>query len=228
MNKFIVVAVLAALMVGCATGVDPNYKLRLETQLAIESKYAEVAKANALALQARYAAVQKGMETGDTTAKTVGMVILGGIGGGGQQELMARVPAPVPTLETNSDTVLKYFQALSTPTAMLVSGYFGYKMGVVQSNNAAATTIAGYNTFGTMAGAGYTAASNIATAGFNSNGTLAGFIQAPQPNQTFSGTGVWGSGTYAPVTTTNSNNRNCTSGSGGVGNPGGAGGAANC
>lgn len=52
---------------------------------------------------------------------------------------------------------------------------------------------------------------NIASAG------VAGypFVQAPQPNQTFSGTGVWGSGTYSPTSNSwsNSYNRNCTGGS---------------
>lgn len=69
-------------------------------------------------------------------------------------------------------------------------------VGIVQSNNAAQTTIAGYQSF-----------SNIAGAGFQSNTGIAGHIQAPAPNLTTSyslgGSGVIGSGSFsAPVTNT--------------------------
>ena len=93
-------------------------------------------------------------------------------------------------------------------------------VGIVQSNNMAATTIAGYQTFGLMGG-------QIRDAG------VAGYpyVQAPQANQTWtlSGTGVLGSGSYTgPVTTTT---RTCTGGGAGIANPPsvpGAGGAASC
>ena len=56
---------------------------------------------------------------------------------------------------------------------------------------------------------------NLGIAGFNSNATIAGLIQTPAPNITTtftnSGTGVAGSGTFNPVTTTtNPNPRVCS------------------
>jgi len=89
-------------------------------------------------------------------------------------------------------------------TADLVLRGYGirsqHNLGVVQSNNAAATSIASYGAF-----------QGIASSGFASNAAIASNIQAPAPNITLSGTGVIGSGQYnftAPVTTTTTTNPN--------------------
>ena len=52
---------------------------------------------------------------------------------------------------------------------------------------------------------------NLGVAGFNANATIAGLIQAPASNitTTLSGTGVIGSGTYNPVTTTTNPSKVC-------------------
>lgn len=71
-------------------------------------------------------------------------------------------------------------------------------VGITQSNNQAATSIASYQAF-----------TNTAAAGFGSNAQIAGYIQAPAANvtTTLSGQGVIGSGTYTgPVTSTTTTN----------------------
>ena len=226
-TKVIALATLLVFMGGCATGVDPNYKMRLEAQLAIESRYADAEKEKYKADQMKYAAIQKIGETGDTTAKAVAMMALMG-GNGSNGPAQQRSQMPLPQHETTGDAALKWVSALGGPTAMLISGYFGYKLGETQSNNAAASTIAGYNAFGTVANSGFGAATQIANAGFASNGVLAGQIQ---PNITLSGTGVIGAGTM--TSNVNSNNRTCAGGNGVGGISGtvaipGTGGNANC
>jgi len=102
---------------------------------------------------------------------------------------------------------------------------WGIKIGgdiaINNSNNQANTAIASYGAFQAMGG-------QIRDAG------IAGYpyVQAPQPNQILSGTGVLGSGSYVgPVTTTTTSTRTCTGGAAGAAVPPaipGAGGAANC
>jgi hypothetical protein len=157
------------------------------------------------------------------------LAVLGGVSGAAVSVPQGPSQMPPPP-ESNSDKALKWASVLAGPVVALGTGYFGYKLGVAQSDNSAATTIAGYNTFG-----------QIANAGFTSNSVIAGQIQAPQPNITLSGTGVIGAGTMTSTTNTNSFNRNCTGGNGalggnggtgtttgGAGAPGGLGGAATC
>lgn len=97
----------------------------------------------------------------------------------------------------------------------------GADVAIRQSDNMAATTIASYGAFQAMGG-------QVRDAG------IAGYpyIQAPQPNQILSGTGVLGSGSYVgPVTNTATITRTCTGGAAGSAVPPaipGAGGAANC
>lgn len=208
------------LLAGCATNKD---------YLAMLAAHQQVALQNAEATKARYNAMAQIANGGDPSSRTAAV--------------MAMAMAPMP--QTNlppppEDPVFKWASILLPAVTNVSTGYFGYRLGITQSNNAAQTTIAGYNTFGSMANAGYNALQGTATAGFNSNATLGSFIQAPQPNITLSGQGVIGSGSYsynAPVTTTtttnttsNSNNtaRNCSGGNGGGTTTGAAGGAASC
>lgn len=117
-------------------------------------------------------------------------------------------------------------------TADLVLRGYGIKtqrdVSITASNNAAATTIAGYNAFG-----------NIAATGFASNAQIASHIQAPAANYNVSGNANFGSGSFALTTTTTTNNnsgnttRTCNGGQAGnsggtTGGAGGAGGPATC
>ena len=230
--KAIVVGIAALTLGGCAT-TNKDYLALLTAQQAVAVQQAEAAKA-------RFVAMSQIAQTGDASSRTAAVMAMAMV-----QTPHVQLPAP-PESEA-----FKWASIILPTVGNLGTGYFGYRMGVTQSNNNRDITVAGYNTFGTMATAGYAAITNTASAGFAANTGIAGFIQAPQPNITLSGTGVIGSGSYsAPVTTTtttttntttNSNNRNCVGGSGasggpggsatttaGSGAPGGLGGGANC
>jgi hypothetical protein len=120
-----------------------------------------------------------------------------------------------------NENILRWASIIVPGITQLASVGFGYKLGAIQSDNAAATSIAGYQTMG-----------GIASSGFASNASIAGLIQAPAANittttstststtNTLSGTGVLGSGYY---------NRNCNGGpASGTGSPAGSAAGGNC
>lgn len=230
--KLAVLVTLGLAVTGCAS-LDENYKARMDAQLNIERAYADVERQKALAEQARFAAMGKIGESGDQMAKAVAVMALA-MAGQSNGANQVRQPQPLPNFESTGDKALKWAAVLAGPLTNVASGYFGYKLGVAQSDNNAATTIAGYNSFSNIASSGFNAAGTIATSGFNTTSQLGSFIQAPQPNitiggngvigsgtmsTTLSGTGVLGSGSYVgPVT------RNCTGGAGASGGNGAAGG----
>lgn len=230
--KLAVLVALGLAATGCAS-LDENYKARMDAQLNIERAYADVERQKALAEQARFAAMGKIGESGDQMAKAVAVMALAMAGQRGANE-MPRQIQPLPVHETAGDKALKWASVILPPVTNLSAGYFGYRLGVTQSNNNASTTIAGYNSFAGIAGSGFNTVGTVATAGFNTAGQLGSAIQAPQPNitiggngvigsgtmsTTLSGTGVLGSGSYVgPVT------RNCTGGNGAAGGNGATGG----
>jgi len=147
-------------------------------------------------------------------------------GQGGAAMHMASAPAPQPQ---SLGTTL-WHAALQT--ADLVLRGYGIKtsrdVAITASNNTAATTIAGYNTFGT-----------IAASGFASNAAIASHIQAPAgTSYSVSGNANFGAGNFNLATTTNTNSNNttrtCTGGAAGNGagttngGAGGPGGQAGC
>ena len=207
-----------AILAGC-TSMDKQYAAHLAAAQSI-------AQANALASQEKVKQIGEiARASADPAAKTAAVMALAFV-----QTPQSQLPPPPES------QALKWASVLLPAVTNLGAGYFGYRLGVVNSDNAAATTIAGYNAFSSMAGSGYAAINGTASAGFAANAGIAGFIQAPQPNITLSGQGVIGAGSFnAPVTTTtttttNSNNtsRNCVGGSGGGTTTGGYGGGANC
>lgn len=209
-----------ALIAGCSS-MDKQYAAHLAAAQSI-------AQANALANQEKVRQMgeiaKSARDSGSAVAAVMAMAMV--------QTPQVNIPPPPES------AALKWASILVPSLTNVTAGYFGYRLGVANSDNAAATTIAGYNTFGSMANAGYAAIGNTASAGFTANSNIAGFIQSPQPNITLSGTGVIGNGSYsAPVTTnttttttSNSNNtsRNCQGGNGAGTTTGGAGGQANC
>lgn len=229
--KLVTVAVMGALVAGCST-MDANYKARLDTQLAIERAYADAEKQKALAEQARFNAMAKIGESGDQTAKAVAVMALA-MGAQSNATSQTRQPQPLPQFETGGDKALKWAAVLAGPLTNIASGYYGYRLGVAQSDNNAATTIAGYNSFSNIATSGFNATTGVATAGFNATSQLGSFIQAPQPNITLSGTGVVGSGSMTTLsgtgvlgsgTYTGPVTRTCAGGSGAAGGNGAVGG----
>jgi hypothetical protein len=232
MNKLIAIFAVLLMLGGCATTkVDPNYAAQIEAYSSVQRANADVAKAKADAEKARYDAIATIGQTGDSQAKVLAVFALA-IGPNGQaaQTPPSSSSPPLPP-ESDADKAYKWTALFAGPLTNIASGYFGYKLGVTQSNNATSASIANTNAFASTASAGYTALGATSIAGFNSNGTIAGLIQAPAPNITLSGTGVIGAGTYsAPVTT-----HQCTGGQGAAGSSGttgaggsGPGGAANC
>lgn len=208
--KIVAVGCLVVLT-GCASSKEYSSYLAAH-QAAHESR--------AAAEKARYAAIAEIAKTSaDPAARTAAVMALAM----GKSESQVAPPAPP------QNEMLQWASVFVPALTNVSAGYFGYRLGTVQSNNNRDTTIASHNAFGSIATSGFNALSATATAGFNSNATLGSYIQAPQPNVTLSGTGVIGSGSYsAPVTTTtttdsNNTTRNCT---GGNGAPGGVGGGA--
>lgn len=213
--RVLVIAGLAVLT-GCATSSD--YVSYLAAHKAAHD-------AKASSERARFAAIAEiAKNSQDPSARTAAVMALA----------MGKSDTPIAPPAPPEDPVFKWASLVVPTVSNLGSGYFGYRIGVTQSNNNKDTTIASHNAFASVATGGFNAIQGTAAAGFNSNSTLGSFIQAPmvpQANVTLSGAGVIGSGSYsysAPVTTTtttttNSNNtsRNCQGGSGAAGGAGG-------
>jgi hypothetical protein len=187
-----------ALLAGCQTTLDPNYAVQLESyRLTITSqREVEVAKAHAEA--ARYAAIAEIAVKGDLVSRQTAILALAM---SGKEGLASRPEAVVlPRIpENQEDRALKWAAIFAGPTIAIAQGYFGYRLGVTQSNNTANSTIASYNALGATAIAGYGANQNIATSGFTAVSDIAqSAITKPSvvPSITINGNGVIGAGTY--------------------------------
>jgi hypothetical protein len=226
---------------GCQTTMDPNYSLQIEAyRLTIQSqREVDVAKSQAEA--ARYAAIADIASRGDLVSRQTAIIALALSGKDG---VLARPEAVVlPRIpENQEDRALKWAAIFAGPTIAIAQGYFGYRLGVTQSNNTANSTIASYNALGITAVAGINATAGIANTAF----TTLPALKPGVPNVTINGNGVVGSGSYvgdnsgdgsansgiiriaSPDKTITT--RTCTSGSGGDGTPGNgaASGGANC
>lgn len=203
---------LCLLLTGCATTLDPNYALQLESYRQAVNAQAAVDMARAKAEEARYIAIADVAQRGGPQSQQMAIIALALSGRGGDTASVR--PVVLPTIpETQEDRALKWAAVFAGPTTALVGGYFGYRLGVTQSNNAAATTTASYNAFGNMATAGYNALGATTLAGYGSLQNIAGgalgvavdgINTLPQlkppvptlPNLTINGNGVIGSGAY--------------------------------
>lgn len=207
--KILAIAVLF-LLTGCATSKEYASYLAAH-QAAHEAK--------ASSEKARYAAIAEiAKNAPDSSARAVAVMALAM----GKGESQVAPPAPP------QNEMLQWASVLVPALSNVSAGYFGYRMGVTQSNNNRDVTVAGYNSFASIANSGFQATQGVATSGFAANSSIAGFIQAPQPNVTLSGTGVLGSGSYTASTNSNNTTRTCAGGngaSGGAGAGGGAGGS---
>lgn len=216
MTRLFCLFLLAPFISGCATAgdtVDANYNARLQTQVSIEQAQVNVEIARHNADAARWAALARIAESGDSHTRQ--MAVLALALGGQQGVILPRQAQQLPALpETDADKAYKWAALFAGPITNIASGWFGYKLGTTQSNNAAVTTLGAYDTFGRISTVGYAAVAGTATQGYNTLGGVAGLIQAPQANNIFSvgGNGVVGAGTYATTDITNSQNRTCTGG----------------
>lgn len=189
----ILLAFLLLLTTACAS-VDKNYAAALA---------AHQSSTQAMAAARQEQVRQMGLiaQSGDATSKAVAVMA------------MAMIPMPVAEIPRPPESDAYKWASLVLPAVTtLGTGYYMYRLGVTQSDNARDTSISANNAFLGMGNA-------IATAG------AAGypFIQAPGPVTTTTTTNT---NTY-----TNSYNttRNCNAGSGGAATTtAGAGGSANC
>lgn len=216
-----------AVLTGCASSKEYTSYLAAH-QAAHESRAtAEKARFDAIAEIAKNSA--------DPAARTAAVMALAMA----KSESQAVPPAPP------QNEMLQWASVFVPALTNLGANFFTYRLGMVNSNNAAQTTTAAYNAFGSMATAGYNAVQSTATAGFNANATIASHIQAPAANvttttnttnntsnnttnnttsnQTTSNTTNNTTTNNTTTTTTNSNNRTCNGGLGGNGATGGNG-----
>lgn len=195
-----------AVLTGCASSKEYTSYLAAH-QAAHESRAtAEKARFDAIAEIAKNSA--------DPAARTAAVMALAMA----KSESQAVPPAPP------QNEMLQWASVFVPALTNLGANFFTYRLGMVNSNNAAQTTTAAYSAFG-----------SIATAGFNSNATIASHIQAPAANvtttttnnttsnQTTSNTTNNTTTNNTTTTTTNSNNRTCNGGVGGNGATGGNG-----
>jgi hypothetical protein len=145
-------------LAGCATD---DYQHYAQAQMAM-------AQAKSSADQARYTALARIAETGDSVARVAAVMSLAGIGEGSRQ-----APASVAAPVAPGTTALQWASILVPGVTQAWGISQQVKLGMRQSDNA---TALGMST-------------NAAFVG------MAGQIQAPAPNVSLSGTGVIGSGT---------------------------------
>jgi hypothetical protein len=169
--------------------------------------YAEAQKARASADAARYAALAKIAEMGDTTAKVAAVISLNVQGNQQPQMAMPRSWA---------DYALTFTGALLPVVGQMYAVNKQTSLGIRQSDNATLLGIsqatsnrdvqtATVTGFSSMASLGFKAASDISTVGFKATSDIAANIKQPQPNITISGTGIVGGGTLSTTTNTMSN-----------------------
>ena len=208
--------VVAAFLGGCATTLDPNYAMQLESyRLTITSQQnVEIAKARAE--EARYAAMATLGDRADPASRQMAILALALARGGDSSAKAINVNLPNAP-ESQEDRALKWAALFAGPVMSVAQGYFGYRLGVTKSNNTANSTIASYNALGNtatagfnsnawIAGAGFNAADRIAGSGFGAIGNLSSAFT--RPNITLTNTnGVIGSGSYVgPYSGANSGN----------------------
>ena len=236
MNIRSVVAVLA--LTGCATTLDPNYALQMDAYRQTVQSQQNVAIAQARAEEARFNALALIADRSDAASKQMAILALA-LSRNGSVDTRA-IPVQLPNIpENQEDRALKWAAIFAGPVIGIAQGYFGYKLGVAQSNNTSNSTIASYNTLGTIAAGGFASNSSIATSGFASNSSIAtaGFgtlaTTATRPNITVTN-GVIGAGSYTGansgansgnsgrINSDDNNQRNCTatSGDSSTANPG--------
>jgi len=143
-RKMVAAATAASLILsGCASTRDLNYAAQLESYRLTISSQREVEVARAKAEEARYVAMATIAERADAQTKSMALFALA-LSGRGEAQAQ-NVAVQLPTIpRTQEDRALAWASIFAGPTTALVSSYFGYRLGQVQSNNQAQTTQASY------------------------------------------------------------------------------------
>jgi hypothetical protein len=212
-GRNLLLAFVALMLSACASEpLNPNYAAQLNAYALAERAQADIAQARVDIETTRALALADiARSATDPNTKSLAVFALAMAGKDGAASAPAQRAALPMAPESQGDKAYKWAAMLAAPIMGITQGYYGYKLGTTQSNNAAATTIAGYSAFSDIAGAGFAANSALGNAGFGAASNIAGLIQAPAPNITLSGTGVIGSGSYsAPITTTTTTNETTT------------------
>ena len=141
--------------------------------------YANIKKAEADAQAARYNAISRIGESGDPNAKAMAVMALALSGGGGGSTSSAAAPA-------QGNSVLSWVQALSPLAGNWITAYYTTRSAITQSDNSVLMNAS---------------SNNVLTTAFSK-------IQAPgavtTTNNTLSGTGTMGGGSYATTDSHNS------------------------
>jgi hypothetical protein len=138
------VPLLVLSLTGCATTLDPNYAIQLESYRLTITSQQSVELAKARAEEARYNAMALIAERADGATKSMAIMALA-LGGRGELASGRPVEVQLPRIpETQEDRALKW------------TSYFGYQLGKTQSNNQAATTQASYGALVAMKPAPFT------------------------------------------------------------------------
>lgn len=155
----LITATLALLTVGCASNND--YKLYADTQRAI-------AQAHRDADIARYQALSKIAETGDSTSKVAAVMSLN-MGTGNTSPRVQQVNPP----KSLAETALQWTSVLLPSVTSLYGINANRQVAVTQSNNAAAVAKSTNETFATMNSNMATSNTAIANSGLTSATTIA-------------------------------------------------------
>lgn len=164
------VLAIALSLAGCASN---DYKLYADTQM-------KIAQANRDAEIARYQALAKIAETGDSASKVAAVISLNMAGGGGAGPRQVPVNPP----QSLGDKALQWTSVLLPSLTQFYSINANRQVAITQSNNAtavaqstnstfAAMNAAGHNANVAISGQGFTAVTGVANAGIAQVGTTA-------------------------------------------------------
>ena len=166
-------ATMAVALIGLAGCASNDYRLYAETQT-------KIAQANRDAEIARYQALAKIAETGDSASRVAAVISLNMSGNGGPGPRQVPVNPP----QTVADKALQWTSVLLPSLTQVYGINANRQIAITQSNNQASVARSTNETFATMngnmatsntaiAGAGFTAVTNVANTGIAQVGATA-------------------------------------------------------
>lgn len=150
-SPHLLLATSLALLTGCAS--DQHYAAQREQLAAWER--VEIARAQAGAR--KYEALTAAARDGSDLARVAVAFAVQANGNGGDSR-----PNPLPVITDPAEGAYRWASLILPTATAITAGYFGYKLGTVQSDNARMQTEASYQ----AVGAGYASNTAIAGAGF--------------------------------------------------------------
>jgi len=183
---------IALILSGCAT---PDYKVYVEAQnsLAVQHQLQATAQANAKSVSetARFNALGKIAETGDTAAKVAAVMALqfGSQNSSQTNSQITQLAAPQP------NQLLQWASILVPALSQAYSISKNAEVSIAASNNAMQTSIATTNGFVNIAGKIQVPAANISTVTTDNHAVTT--TTSNTTTSTLEGTGVLGDGSYS-------------------------------